>query len=252
MHNGHYFSSSDSEYSYNGSRVRRGQPVVDPSGQSQALVLRASASGHPYDYVRERALNAGIRVRGDDDIDSRPVNPAVSQSIKRASQPPLSRRNSYQDRSWAPSLRRRLSKTWYQFDLSEDEQFRYRGIKRVHSEKVNSETELSDAEVIAQTLNKYTTIKDKDIPITGVPASSSHTDKASEMEIGRSAQKKAPHALSGSDSERSISVPGRKAHFEQENDALQRIRTDQARQQRKDQIQWTRYPLWTRSRRSLM
>ena len=218
LHNGHHFSSSESEYSYNGSRVRRGQPVIDPSGQSQALVLRAGASGHPYDYVRERVLNAGIRVRGEDDVDSRPVNSGVSQRIRRASQPPLSRRNSYRDRSWAPSLRRRLSETWHQFDSSEDEQSRYRDIKRVDSEKVNPETELSDAEVIAQTLNKYTTIKDMDMPITGVSAPSSRTDKASEVEIGRSAPKKAPNALSGSDSKRSLSVPGRKAHFEQEND----------------------------------
>ena len=41
LHNGQYFSSSESEYSYNGSRVlasrvRREQSTVGPSGQSQA------------------------------------------------------------------------------------------------------------------------------------------------------------------------------------------------------------------------
>ena len=221
LHNEQYLSSSESEYSYNGSRVRRGQPVVRPSGQSQALVLRAGASGHPYDYVRERVLNGGIRVRGDDDVNSRPLNPAVSQHIRRASQPPFSRRNSYRDRSWAPSLRRRFSDSRLQFDSSEDEQSRYRSIKRVHSEKVNPETELSDAEVIAQTLNKYTTIKDKDMPTTGVPTPSP-TDKASELEIGQSAPNKPPHALSGPDSKRSLSVPGRKAQFEQQHDAPQK------------------------------
>ena len=222
LHNGQYFSNSESDHSYNGSRVHRGQPVVGPSGQSQAFVLRAGASGLPYDYVRERVLNGGIRVRGDDGVDSRPLNPAVSQHIRRSSLPPVSRRNSYRDRSWAPSLRRRLSETWHQFDSSEDEHSRYRGIKKVHSEKIDPETELSDAEVIAQTLNKYTTIKDKDMPTTSVPAPPSRTNKASEMQIGRSAPKKGPHALSGLDSKRSLSVPGRKAHFEQENDAPQK------------------------------
>ena len=200
--------------------IRRHQSPKS-SGQSQALVLRAGASGHPYDYTSERVLNGGRRVLGDDDVDSRPLDPAVSQHVRRASQPPISRRNTYRDRSWAPSLRRRPSETWHQFDSSEDEQSRYRSFKRVHSEKVNPETELSDAEVIAQTLNKYTTIKDKDMPTTGASAPSSHTNKASEIEIGRSAPKKVPHALSEPDSRRSLSVPGRKGRFEQENDASQ-------------------------------
>ena len=222
LHSRQYSSSSESEYSYNGSRVRHGQPIVGPFGQTQALVLRAGASSHPYDYIQERVLNGGIRVRGDDDIDSRLLDPAVSEHVRRASQPPSSRRNSYRDRSWASSLRRRPSETWHQFDSSEDEQSRYRSIKRASSEKVNSETELSDAEVIAQTLNKYTTINDNDMPTTGVSAPSSRTNKASEIGIGRSALKKAPHALSGPDSKRSLSVPGKKAHFEQENDASQK------------------------------
>lgn len=222
LHNGQYFSNSESEHPYNGSRVPPGQPVVGPSGQSQALVLRAGAFSLPYDYIRERVLNGGIRVRGDDGVDSHRLNPAASQHIRRASLPPFSRRNSYRDRSWAPSLRRRLSETWHQYDSSEDEHSRYRGIKKVHSEKVDPETELSDAEVIAQTLNKYTTIKDEDMPTTSVPAPPSRTDKASEIKIGRSAPKKVPHALSGPESKRSLSVPGRKAHFEQENDAPQK------------------------------
>ena len=164
-------------------------------------------------------LNGGIRVRGDNDVHNRLLDPTVSQHIRRASQPPFSRRNSYRDRSWAPSLRRRLSETWHQLDSSEDEQFRYRSIERVHDENVNPETELSDAEVIAQTLKKYTTIKAKDLPTTGVSAPSSRTNKASEIEIGRSALKKAPHPLSGPDSKRSLSVPGREAHFVEEKDA---------------------------------
>ena len=218
LHSRQNSSSSESEYSYNGSRVRRGQPIVGPSGQSQALVLRAGASGHPYDYIQERVLNGGIRVRGDDNLDSRPLDPAVSQHVRRASQPPSSRRNSYRDRSRAPSLQRRLSETWHQVDSGEDEQSRYRSINRVDSETKNPETELSDAEVIAQTLNKYTTIQDRDMPTTGVATPPSRTDKASETETGRSALKRAPHALSGPESKRSLSVPGRKAHFEQEND----------------------------------
>ena len=222
LHNGQYFFSSGSEYSDNGSRVRRGQPIVGPSGQSQALVLRAGASGRPNDYIRERVLNGGIRVRGDDAVESRPLDPTVSQHVRRASKSPFSRKDSYRARSWAPSLRRRLSEPWLQGDSSEDERSRYRSIKRVHSEKGTRETELSDAEVIAQTLNKYTTIKDADMPTTGVSDPSSRTSKTSEMEIGRSALKKAPHVLSGPDSKRSLSVPGRKAHFDQDNDAPQK------------------------------
>ena len=221
LHSGQYLSSSESEHSYNGSRVRRGQTTVGPSGQSQALVLRAGASGHPYDYIQERVLNGGIRVRGDDEVESRPLDPAVSQRVRRASQPPSSKRNSYRDRSRAPSLQRRFSEKLHKFDSSEDEQSRYRSINRVDSETKNPETELSDAEVIAQTLNKYTTIQERDMPTTGVSAPSSHTNKVPETEIGRSAPKRAPHTLSGLESKRSLSVPGRKARFEQENDGPQ-------------------------------
>ena len=201
--------------------IRRDQSPKS-SGQSQALVLRAGASGHPYDYTQERVLNGGGRVLGYDYVDSRPMDPAVSQHVRRASQPPISRRSTYRDRSWAPSLPRRPPEMWHHFDSSEDEQSRNLSFKRAHSEKVNPETELSDAEVIAQTLNKYTTIKDKDMPTTGASAPSSQTNKASGIEDGRSAPQKAPHTLSEPDSRRSLSVPGRKARFEQENDAFQK------------------------------
>ena len=215
----HHFYSSESEYSYHDPITYRRKSVVDSSAQSQALVLRAGASRHPYDYVRERVLNGGIRVRGENDVYSPPSDPAVSKHVRRAYRPLDSRRNSLRDRSWAPSLRR--AETWHQFDSSGDEQSRYRSTKMVASEKDNPETELNDAEVIAQTLKQYTTIQDSDIATTGVSAPSFRTEKAPETAVGRSAMKEAPQASSGSDSKKSFSVPGRKAHFEKENDARQ-------------------------------
>ena len=209
--------------------------VVEAPGQSQALVLRAGASSLPYDYVRERVFNGGIRVRGDDHVgnpsddspgfsdDRRPrrrslsrrsvlPEPAVSPYIRRPSRPASSRRGSYRDRSWAPSLRRRLSETWHQFDSSEDEESRYPPIKRVDSENNGPETELSDAEVIAQTLKQLTTIQDSDMPGTGLPAPPTRT----RSDVGPSALKSTSYPSSGPERQRSFPVSGRKAHFEQE------------------------------------
>ena len=218
-----YSSSSGSEYTSNGSRIRRGQPIAGTSGESQALVLRAGAYGPPYDYVRERVLNGGIRVRGES------PEPAVSQHVRRLSRPPTSRRNSYRDQSWAPSLRRRLSETWHQFDSNEDEDSGYRKIERTDSGNDKPETELSDAEVIAQTLKQLTTIQDSDMPTTGMFVPPAHTKPASEMEVGRSALKNAPYASSGPERKRSPPVPGRKAHFEQENGSPQTTQDRQSR-----------------------
>ena len=208
--------------------------AVEPPSESQALVLRAGASRLPHDYVRERILNGSIRVRGDDHIgnpsddspgfsdDRRPrrrslsrrsvgvPEPAVSSYIRRPSRPAISRRGSYRDRSWAPSLRRRLSETWHQFDSSEDEESRYTPIKRLDSEKSGPETELSDAEVIAQTLKQLTTIQDGDMPGTGLPAPPSRT----RSEVGPSALKNTSFPSSGPERQRSFPVTGRKAHFE--------------------------------------
>lgn len=210
------FSSSGSEFSYDGSRVRRGQPIGE-SGQSQALVLRAGASGLPYDYVRERVLNGGIRVRGDDDIGSPRPASVTSHHARRPSRPPTSRRGSYRDRSWAPSLRRRHSETGHQFDSSEEDENRYQGVKRVDTEKKGSETELSDAEVIAQTLKRFTTIQDSEMPVTGIVTPPIHKKRTWEAEVGPSALKNASHASPGPERKKSLPVPGRKAHFEQDN-----------------------------------
>ena len=213
----------------------RDRHIVEAPGQSQALVLRAGASRLPYDYVRERVLNGSIRVRGDDHIgdpsddspgfsdDRRPrrrslsrrsvrPEPAVSSYIRRPSRPASLRRGSYRDGSWAPSLRRRLSETWHQFDSSEDEESKYPPIKRVGSEKNVAETELSDAEVIAQTLKQLTTIQDSDLPGTGLSAPPTRT----KSEVGPSALKNTSNPSSGPERQRSFPVTGRKAHFEQD------------------------------------
>ena len=207
--------------------------LVEAPGQSQALVLRAGASRLPYDYVQERVLNGSIRVRGDDHIgnpsddspgfsdDRRPRRrlisresvrhePAVSPYIRRPSRAASSRRGSYRDRSWAPSLRRRLSETWHHNDSSEDEESSYPPIKRVDSEKTGLEIKLSDAEVIAQTLKQLTTIQDRDMPGTGLPAPPTRTSS----EIGPSALKNTSYPSSGPERQRSFPVSGRKAHFE--------------------------------------
>ena len=236
-----YFSSSGSEHNSLTSRIVRSErPAVDASGQSQALVVRAGASGLPYDYVRERVFNGGIRVRGDDHIGNSPddspgfsddyrprrrsfsrilpqLEHPVSPYIRRPSRPSSSRRGSYRDRSWAPSLRRRLSETWHQFDSSEDEGSRYRSMKRVDSEKNGPETELSDAEVIAQTLKQLTTIQDSDMPATGTFAPPTRT----KSEVGPSALKNALSASTGPERQRSFPVSGRKAHFEQDIGPIQ-------------------------------
>ena len=215
-----YSSSSGSEYTSNGSRIRRGQPIAGKSGESRALVLRVGAYGPAYDYVRERVLNGGIRVRGES------PEPAVLQHVRRLSRPPASRRNSYRDQIWA---RRRLSETWHQFDSNEDEDSGYPRTERNESGNDKPETELSDAEVIAQTLKQLTTIQDSDMPTTGMFVPPADTKPASEMEVGRSALKNAPYASSGSERNRSLPVPGRKAHFEQENDSPQTIQDRQSR-----------------------
>ena len=214
---------------------QRHRHVVEAPGQSQALVLRAGASRLPYDYVRERVSNGGIRVQGYDHIgnpsddspgfsdDRRPrrrslsrrsvrPEPAVSSYIRRPSQAASSRRGSYRDGSWAPSLRRRLSETWHQFDSSEDEESRYPPIKRVGSEKNESETELSDAEVIAKTLKQLTTIQDSDMPGTDLPAPPTRT----RSEVGPSALKNTSYPSLRQERQRSFPITGRKAHFEQD------------------------------------
>ena len=228
-----YFSNSGSEHNSPFSNVVNGgeRPAVDASDQSQALVLRAGASSLPYDYVRERVSNSGIRVRGDDHMRSPPEDSpgfsddyrdrrrtlfrsstgpetVVSPYTRRPSRSSSSRRARYRDRSWAPSLRRRLSGTRHQLDSSEDEEFGYLSMKRVDSEKNGPETELSDAEVIAQTLKQYTTIRDSDMPATGIYPPPNRT----KSEIGPSALK---NASLGPERQRSFPVSGRKAHFEQ-------------------------------------
>ena len=224
----HYFSGSGSEHNSLTSRVvyYGEQPAVDASGQSQALVLRARASRLPYEYVRERVSNGGIRVRGDDHIRSpREDSPGASDNyrarrrslsrrndIRRPSRPSSSRRGSYRDQSWAPSLRRRLSETRHQYDSSEDEESGYPSMKRVDSEKNGPETELSNAEVIAQTLKQLTTIQDSDMPATGIYTAPTRT----KSEVGPSALKNSPYASSGPERQRSFPVSGRKAHFEQD------------------------------------
>ena len=213
----------------------RHRHVVEAPGQSQALVSRAGASRVPYDYVRERVSNGGIRVRGYDHIgnpyddspgfsdDRRPrrrslskryvrPEPGVSSYIRRPSRPATLRRGSYRDGSWAPSLRRRLSETWHQFDSSEDEESRYPPVTRVDSEKNGPETELSDAEVIAQTLKQFTTIQDSDMPGTGLPAPPIRT----RSEVGPSALKNTPYPSLGPERQRSFPVTGRKARFEKD------------------------------------
>lgn len=220
-----YSSSSGSEYTSNGSRIRRGQPITGKSGNSQALVLRAGAYGPAYDYVRERVLNGGIRVRGES------PEPAVSQHVRRLSRPPTSRRNSYRDQSWAPSLRRRLSETRHQYEDSG-----YPIIESSDSGNDKPETELSDAEVIAKTLKQLTTIQDSDMPTTGMFVPPAHTKPASEMEVGRSALKNAPYASSGPERKRSPPVRGRKAHFEQENGPSQTTPDDRATNERLNSV----------------
>ena len=217
-----YFPSSGSEYSVNGSRIPWREPSAGKPGQSQALVLRAGAYRPPYDYVRERVLNGGIRVRGEN------PEPAVSQHVRRLSRPPTSRRNSYRDRSWAPSLRRKFSETWHGFDSSEDEDSGYPRMKNNDGGNDNPEAELSDADVIAQTLKQFTTTGDSDMPTTGISAPPARTKSASEMAVGRSALRNAPYALSGPERKRSLPVPGRNAHFEEENDRPQTIQNGRA------------------------
>ena len=225
-----YSSGSGSEHSFNGSRIRRGQSIAGKSGESQALVLRAGAYGRPYDYVRERVLNGGIRVRGES------PEPAVSQYVRRLSRPPTLRRNSYREQSWAPSLRRRLSETWHQFDSNEDGDSGYPRIERNDSGNGKPETELSDVEVIAQTLKQFTTIQDSDMPTTGMSAPPARTKPASKREVGRSALKNTPYASSRPERNRSPPVPGRKAHFERENGPSQTTPDDRATNERLDSV----------------
>ena len=210
-------SSSGSEYSYSGSRVHRGQPIVGESSQSKALVLRAGASGLPYEYIRGRVSNGGIRVRGDDYIGSPRPKSVNSAHARRPSRTQISRRGSYRDRSWAPLLRRRLSETWHQFDSSEDDEYKHPSVKRTHMEVKGSETEASDAEVIAQTLKKFTTIQDSDMPATGIAAPPMHQRRVSDTEVGPSALKNPSLASPVPERKKSLPVPGRKPHFEQES-----------------------------------
>ncbi len=220
-----YTFSSESEHSYNGSRTRRRRPALDTSDQSKALVLRAGASRLPYDYLKERVSNAGIRVRGDDDIGSPPPESVISQDIRENSRLPTSRRNSYRDRRWAPGLRRRLSERLHDFDSMEDEVSRYQNAKMNEKDNSGPVTELSDAEVIAQTLKQYTTIQDSDLPATGVSAPPTRT----KAEVGPSALRNASYASPGPERTRSLPVPGRKAHFEQDNGLSQPDREEQSR-----------------------
>lgn len=206
---------------YRDSRVRRERLNPDDSGQSQALVLRAGASGLPYDYIRDRVLNAGIRVRGEDDIGSPRPGSVRSQHNRRSSRPSASRTNSHRDRTRVPLIRRRSSGPWHQFDSSEDDEYRYSGAKRVDSAKKDSETELSDAEVIAQTLKQLTTIQDSDIPATGIGLPPFPQERTSEAEVGPGAVKNTPSALPGPERKKSFPLPGRKAHFSQTNGSPQ-------------------------------
>ena len=219
-----YTFSSESEHSYNGSRTRRRRPALDTSDQSKALVLRAGASRLPYDYLKERVSNAGIRVRGDDDIGSPPPESVISQDIRENSRLPTLRRNSYRDRRWAPGLRRRLSERLHDFDSMEDEVSRYQNAKMNEKDNGGPVTELSDAEVIAQTLKQYTTIQDSDLPVTGVSAPT-----RTKVEVGPSALKNASYASPGPERTRSLPVPGRKARFEQDNGLPQPDREEQSK-----------------------
>lgn len=178
------------------------------SGQSQALVLRPSTPDLRYDFVPERVVNSGVRVRGDGAIESQLPRPVVLQHIRGHSRPPTLRRSSYRDQSWAPSLRRRLSETWHKYDSSEDEESKYPSNKRIDSEIDSRETELSDAEVLAQTLKRLTNITESDIPISASPIRTN-------AEVGPSALKNASYASPGPDRKKSKSVPRRKAHFSQ-------------------------------------
>lgn len=67
-------------------------------------------------------------------------------------------------------------------------------MKRMDSENNGPETELSDAEVIAQTLKQLTTIQDSDIPGTGISAPQIRT----KPEVGLSAPKKHVTCVVGS------------------------------------------------------
>lgn len=223
---GQILSDSGSEYTYSGCRVRRGPSMVDEPAQSQALVLRAGASGL---YSREHVSNGGIRVRGDDDIGSSHSVSVMSQHVRRPSRPPTSRRSSYGDRSWAPSLRRRLSETLHQPHSSEDEECRYPDVSRVDSEKNGSETELKDAEVIAQTLKKYTTIQENDVPATGIAVPPIHKKRAPEAIAGPSPLINVWQPSPVLERKNSLPVPGRKAHFEQEAGLPQRDQNGQSR-----------------------
>lgn len=180
------------------------------SGQSQALVLRPSTRDLPYDFVRERVVNSGVRVRGDGAIESQPPRPVVLQHVRGHSRTPTLGRSSYRDQSWAPSLRRRLSETWQQFNSSEDEESIYPSNKRFESQTGGRETELSDAEVLAQTLKRLTNITESDIPLSTSPVRTT-------AGAGPSALKNASYASPRPDRKRSTSVPGRKAHFNQPN-----------------------------------
>ena len=218
---GQILSDSESEYTYS-----RGTPLVGEPAQSQALVLRTGASGI---YFRDPVSNGGIRVRGDDDIGSPHPVSVMSQHVRRPSRPPTSRRSSYGDRSWAPSVRRRLSETLHQLHSSEDEEYRYPDVNRVDSEKNGSETELKDAEVIAQTLKKFTTIQENDVPATGIAIPPIHKKRASEAIAGPSPLINVSQPSSALERKNSLPVPGRKAHFGQEVELPQPDQNEQSR-----------------------
>ena len=212
-----YFSGSGPKYNNPRSRIEYGERrIVGASGQDQAFVILPGATSLPYDYERGRVLNEGIRMRGDDDDRSRTPGSAISHYIGRPSRPPNSRMSSYRDRNWAPSLRPKLPETWHHLEPTEDYRSGYPCFKRVDGENNEPETELSDAEVIAQTLKQFTTIQNSEPPISAISVAPVHTEQDSEAEVGPSAHKDSSHASPEPERRRSTSRPGRKGHFGQD------------------------------------
>ena len=240
-----YFPGSGPKYDNSRSRIEDGERrIVGPSGQNQAFDILPGATSLPYDYERGRVLNEGIRMRGDHDVRSRVPGSAISQYIGRPSRPPNSRRSSDRDRNWAPSWRPKLPETLHQFEPTEDYRSGYPSFKRVDGENNEPETQLSDAEVIAQTLKQFTTIQNSELPISDISVAPVHTEQDSEAEVGPSAHKDSSHGSPEPEQRRSTSRPGREGHFGQDKriSALDQERQSRDTNARPEQVDDEPFP----------
>ena len=131
-------------------RPTLGSPDPRSPNQDFALVRRTGGSRRVNDYMQDRVLDKSIRIRGEDHSRS----PAGRYSnIRRFSAPFKTRQHSSHERGRAP-IPRRLGFTMHG-DSEDDDDVRMDYAEK----KSSSETELTDEELIARTLKRFTTFQ---------------------------------------------------------------------------------------------